>query len=385
MDYSEKSLMQGDCLKLLKVISSDIFQPKLVKLILLIVFGVHLIVDLLTLRALLVNELDFKEFVFYGPVFFGSFYGMMALLTLVLKDDFISNLKQEFRLWPLDCAGDEIYSQIKFENKIIKIFVVFNCIVTFIGSYLYFLPLDSDNETFYAVRFIEENYPDHRNLLHGLYRSTFLIFGYAMTVHVYQVIYNSQHLRYQIIIFTEYVASIGNPDKRKENELFYDKGFQKVVYERLKFCIMRHQEFLVISNKKVGDMRVFIVGYSLCGCLLGISLTFYIFSGKFYREHFPRVAVACVGAVATFWAVITAGQAIESEYDSALSTLLGKIEWYYFNDSNKKNYLVMLINLMQPWKIKFSEEYAVNYELGLGIVRAIYSIVSVVASMHFEV
>jgi hypothetical protein len=45
-----------------------------------------------------------------------------------------------------------------------------------------------------------------------------------------------------------------------------------------------------------------------------------------------------------------------------------EITWYNFNSKNKKSYLILFTNIAATsWKIKFSENYSINYELGLAV------------------
>ena len=103
---------------------------------------------------------------------------------------------------------------------------------------------------------------------------------------------------------------------------------------------------------------------------------------KFTPEYYLRVGITAIGSCSTFGAVIFAGQSIETEvrvnkkskvivsqllqFDVTLSAI-NKVAWYNFNHSNKRSYLIFLLNMMQPWKLKFSENYSVNYELGRAV------------------
>ncbi|XP_044254814.1 uncharacterized protein LOC123005221 [Tribolium madens] len=87
-----------------------------------------------------------------------------------------------------------------------------------------------------------------------------------------------------------------------------------MIRERLKFCISRHQQLRRFYSDKLNEMSNLIAGFSLLGCLLGISFA---------------------------------------------------------------------IHILTPYKIKFSENYSINYQLGLSIVRGIVSIASVVVQLEY--
>jgi hypothetical protein len=46
---------------------------------------------------------------------------------------------------------------------------------------------------------------------------------------------------------------------------------------------------------------------------------------------------------------------------------LHALNWYNFDKNNKKIYLIMLTNAMQTHRVKFTENYSVNYDLGVQV------------------
>ncbi|EFA02841.1 odorant receptor 277 [Tribolium castaneum] len=384
MDQVLEKFPENDWLRGVKFISSDIFQRKLVKAVLFMVLLVHLTASVITIRAILIKDITAKEFTFYGPVFFGCFYGMLAIYIILFEKNFIANLSGELKMWSFRSAGAEITRQIRFESRVVTIYAIINFVMVVIASCLHITPLESDYETFYMIRFFEDKIPDYANVCKTSYRSTFLVMGYVMMVHVYQIIYATQHGKFQIMLYLEYVKRVTQfNEKIGEKCLFYNESFQKMVARKLKNCVIRHNEFLKYHRKNTREMSHWIVAFSLCGCLLGISVFFYILSGVIYREQYFRVAVLLTTAASTFVAFIVAGQSLESRVDNGYS-VVSRIEWYNFSETNKKTYFLLLVMLMQPWKIKFSDKYSINYELGLSIVRGIYSIISVMVNIRFD-
>ena len=157
----------------------------------------------------------------------------------------VDSFVRDFSFWSIDSAGEEVHYRIKFESKIIKIFVVANAIVTMIGTALFTIPLSLDDDVFYALYFFKTYIPEHKYMLTFIYKLTYPFLGYVMIVHPYQFLYAIAHARFQIIMFIHYVANIAESEEDiEENEIFYDKNYQQVIQERLKFCVKRHLDFL---------------------------------------------------------------------------------------------------------------------------------------------
>ncbi|XP_044268544.1 uncharacterized protein LOC123013813 isoform X2 [Tribolium madens] len=380
MDYTKRKLMKDDYFKILKFMASGVFQSKVVKSILICVFLTHTVISLLTIYYVL-YVIETKLFINYASVFFAEFYPMLAIVTLIFKSKMMENLKNEIKMWSIDNASEDLQSEIKLKIKITTRFVIINSLIAVIAGFLYVQQLSDDVNLFFAYRFIRDNFPHHNKTLEFLYRMTYPIISYLMTVHAYQCIYFTQHVNYQLKMFKEVITELTKCETFSsfENRLIFDKKYQTEIERKLKFCIRRSQEFINIyltKNKEIGSL---IAGFAICGLFLGIGITLYLSTGKFTSEYYLRMSVTSIAGIVTFSTLIWSGQTVETMISDLVMTF-NKISWYNFNQSNKKLYLIFLINMMRDRKIKFTENYSINYQLGLAIVRGIYSFVSVVAS-----
>ncbi|XP_044270077.1 uncharacterized protein LOC123014854 [Tribolium madens] len=201
-------------------------------------------------------------------------------------------------------------------------------------------------------------------------------------VHAYQILYYTQHVNFQIRLFNKVVADIDFWETTsRETELFYNKSYQKQVEHRLKFCIERFQEFVKIYIVKIREIDILVAAFAICGVLIGIGISFCMSSNNLSPGSYLRMsAIALLGST-TFSAIIWSGQSFETLMAELIATL-SQIRWYNFNGTNKKLYLIFLTNIMKEHKIKFTENYSINYQLGLAIVRGIYSIASVAVKMR---
>jgi hypothetical protein len=94
-----------------------------------------------------------------------------------------------------------------------------------------------------------------------------------------------------------------------------------------------------------------------------------------------RASLFAIFAVTTFWSLITAGQTLQDEVvlieslplkinflqsERIFSSFL-VINWYTWNNKNRKILLIILHNCVVSMKIKFTDTLAINYQLGMGV------------------
>lgn len=91
-----------------------------------------------------------------------------------------------------------------------------------------------------------------------------------------------------------------------------------------------------------------------------------LFQKEITREYYLREVVTSTAAAVTFSALIQAGQSLEIQMER-LDNTINELSWYSFNKKNKLIYLIVKINSSKCSKIKFSENFAINYDLGLAV------------------
>ncbi|XP_044265522.1 uncharacterized protein LOC123011882 [Tribolium madens] len=366
--------MTDDHLKLIKFISSDIFQSTPMKILLGSIFAIHVIVDLITVYYML-STFDAKLFINYSSVFLGDFYPLLAIFVLLYKSKVIHNLKNELELWSTDSTSKKLQSKINLNIKFLKMFVIFNSLLFIVVGVTFVQPLSKDYDVFFAYRLIHEYFPNYGHIFEFLYRTTYLLTSYIATVLPFQIFYYCQHTNFQLQMSIEQLKNLTKWSEDDEN-LVDNTKYQTEINRRLKICIQRSQNFIRLHSEKIKEISKFIAGFALCACLLGIGVIFYLISGNFTPEYYLRMGATSVAGITTFAATMWAGQSTESAIDDMV-TSLNEVEWYNFNQSNKKLYLIFLTNSMKTRTIKFTENYSFNYQLGLGIVKGIYSVISI--------
>ena len=171
---------------------------------------------------------------------------MLAIWTILYDSKKVAGLKDDLYLWEIDNAGEKVEKKIRFGVKYITIYIVATVLAALCGSILFAVNLSHDLEWFFVLRFIKDYFPDKYLVLAILYKATFIFSGYSMIVHVLQIIYYTQHLRYQIMLLNEYIVNISDCSLNiDEKKLFDDEEYQATIENRLKFCIRRWDEYLL--------------------------------------------------------------------------------------------------------------------------------------------
>jgi hypothetical protein len=210
----------------------------------------------------LLGKFNRKQFMNFVPSYLATFYvsillfckisilrrnfqPLLAIWTLLFRGELISNIKNEVEMWTIDSAGEKVHRQIKNQATFMTIFAVVNFLISIVGGCLYLVPLSEDVDTFVAFYLFHNYFPNQEKYLSSIYRMTFLMLGYLMIVHGYQIIYYSEHGRYQSTLLKEHVANLDSCERQtNEEKLFYDDEYQKRIHLRLVFCVKRSVKFV---------------------------------------------------------------------------------------------------------------------------------------------
>ncbi|XP_063915849.1 uncharacterized protein LOC135131912 [Zophobas morio] len=114
--------------------------------------------------------------------------------------------------------------------------------------------------------------------------------------------------------------------------------------------------------------------------MASVILVFFAFEGSL-SDQYVRIAATAVMTSATLLGFAIGGQGIE-DLSEEIYEVLNEVEWYHWNLKNKKNYLFFLMNAKRKFKIKYSENISLNYQLGLKVLKAIFSAMSVIYNLQ---
>ncbi|KAJ3619267.1 hypothetical protein MTP99_004964 [Tenebrio molitor] len=297
------------------------------------------------------------------------------MFVVLLRNRMIEDVMEVIDLWDVKSAGEEVESKIKRESRAINIFVVVNttAMLVWASATVYSV----NDEVFFNNWLIQQWFFGQSKFLILFTKLTFFVSAPCMTVHGYQIIYAFQHVKFQIYMFNKYVEELTKGFKTCEWKLLSDV-YQNEVNFRLKFLVKRHCDFLSWKNNLLMKMDHLIIPFSMGGCVIGLSiaLSFYQLTDESHSVMQLRASLFAIFAVTTFWSLITAGQTLQDESERIFSIFL-VINWYTWNNKNRKILLIILHNCLVSMKIKFTDTLAINYQLGMGICKKVYTVVSV--------
>ncbi|EFA04606.1 odorant receptor 272 [Tribolium castaneum] len=378
------NFMKNDSMKLVRVIAYDTLKFKITKLILFITFLVHFSTTLIQVYFVCV-DFNVYFFVKYAPAMFGSLFVMVSIIALFVtaETDMVVRVFRKAQLRKLTVEDGPSFHVFQKECKIFTVFFVLNLIIALFSGYLHALPDDDDREIFYAFAFFEDYCSEWKDFCSFLYRITFLPVAYVMYVPINVFVYAAIHLKSQIYYLKEHLIQINEGyDISNNNDLFYDENYQRIIREKMIYLYKIHVKLFLAALDIRKLIRGFIALFAIVGCLLGISILYFVmlFQGNLF-DKFGRLSTLTVVAFNSFAAVIISGQMIESSSSDDVDAIIYNCNWYDWNEENKRFFLLIRMATMHPFKLQFSQNYAVNYQLGVAILKAMYSAFSLLKAI----
>ncbi|KAJ3664074.1 hypothetical protein Zmor_008274 [Zophobas morio] len=362
-----------DCLWLFRIICVDIFRTKPSKLLLNILL--YTVILLTTLQSILFVQISTKEYLIkYLPLFCSSFFFLITIYSTPRMADAVIECLESSDVWPINAASTLIEQKIKREALYLDIFIILNTFLSLISGILHALPLDEDREIFYTLATIEDYLPQWKNLLCFIYRCGFVVLPVVIAAPFYMTIYVCSHMRFQVYMLFHLAEFL---NQKLITEIKNEKKYNELVKKVLVLSVQKHSTIQRTSSKILKDFQPYVLLFSVSGTLLIISLIFFMisFEGSF-EGRYSRIGTMVIAAVLVSIHVIVSGQMIEDITTKAFEDILKSLEWSRWNKENKKIYLIILANNIKPFKLQFSDSIALNYRLALGILKSIYSVMS---------
>ncbi|CAH1380181.1 unnamed protein product, partial [Tenebrio molitor] len=135
--------MNYDCLKLVRVIGSDIYQLKFVKQLLKLTLIAYLILLLLQLYYFFQTP-NVEDLIKYGPLFLQMCSAVFTFAILLVKNRMVADAMSTIELWDISSAGNDVKLRILRESRQINAFVVVNTTLLMLWSTSYILSCNKD-------------------------------------------------------------------------------------------------------------------------------------------------------------------------------------------------------------------------------------------------
>ncbi|XP_064211080.1 uncharacterized protein LOC103314365 [Tribolium castaneum] len=375
MDFSEPAPFHADALWIVRLLAVDILNKPFVRFLMFTVLLFHVTVLLIQIYFICFVQ-TFGEFVKYSAIFCAMFYVNLSMITLLYEKNMVKHILEKCKLWALNSIDDKIYQDIRREALFGTVFVITNLILVFVTTITFIIPAPLDRDVFFVVYFFE-SYLDQTwgKILTLVYRATFLLLGFIVVTCAHQLFYTIQQFKFQIYLLKEHVENITNIEFFDEDDslLLKNPSYQREVKRRVRFCIKRHIQILNGADVGMKLVKKWIPLYSIAGILFFVSIVFSCisFDGSL-EDVYLRVGSLGVVSVTTFCSIIFVGESIATQSD-VLAQVNTFIRWCSLNRENLQLFAIMGIMSKEPYYVKFSQNLAINYALGIKVVKLVYS------------
>jgi hypothetical protein len=153
------------------------------------------------------------------------------------KNHLVEQAMEVIDLWKIDSAGEETKQRITKESRRINMFVAINTILAVV------VVSHNPTETVFVRDIFHLLFPSQAKFHTVFFNLMFYLAVLATMAHPYQVIYTTQHVKFQIYMCKTFIQKMTDRTDLEEI-LLYDGDYQESTESRLKFLINRHCDFI---------------------------------------------------------------------------------------------------------------------------------------------
>jgi hypothetical protein len=154
----------------------------------------------------------------------------------------VENVMNVIELWDISSAGNDVKLRIARESNQIITFVVINTSLILLWATLIMSSRD-DTEKIFVQHVLDKLCPRQTNFYVVIFKVTLYFAGLALQVHAYQVIYTTQHVKFQMYMLNALIEGLGS-DVEDSESLIRDEIYQQEVESKLEKIIDRHCELI---------------------------------------------------------------------------------------------------------------------------------------------
>jgi hypothetical protein len=171
------------------------------------------------------------------------FQAVFAFVVILLKNHIVENSMKVIDLWDISSAGNDVKLRIARESKQINMFVVINTTLTLLWGTNIMSSRDNDSEQIFFQHILDKLCPHLANSYAFILKMTLYLAGLAMEVHSYQIIYITQHIKFQMYMLNAHIERLGS-DVEDSHNLIRDDVYQEHIESKLKMIIDRHCDLI---------------------------------------------------------------------------------------------------------------------------------------------
>ncbi|KAJ3645954.1 hypothetical protein Zmor_023571 [Zophobas morio] len=284
-------------------------------------------------------------------------------------------------LWQIDEATEEIKKTLKRTWFFITLYIVVSVAVALLTCLA--CVVQTPKEFFFFFEIAEQYFPQWKTFFTFTIKSALFVLAYTgVSIPGFASFYFYGHITLQKLMLKHCLQNINTNYDKVDNVRLSSVTYQRLINQRLLFCVTRHIDFCKYVVRIMRLLDVYVLPYEVLGTVVTASIFVFSFAfegslaGQYFRIA-TFVAVSCTIVVG----FVVIGQEIEDMWQE-LSDAASEVEWYNWNQTNKRIYLIFLTNTSKVYKVKFSENISVNYELGLQVLKAVYSAANITYSLQ---
>jgi hypothetical protein len=163
---------------------------------------------------------------------------------LLWKESSLKFLENESRscIWSIDSTTKETQEKINKEIKVVTVFVMTHLLLFFVSSII-LVPSGKEKDYHFTIYFFREYFKNYSSFLEIFFFATFPIVGYSFVFLSHVTLYAISHTKFQVYLLLDCINYL-TAEYEDENDvkLLESEEYQKIVKERLRSLVIRHNE-----------------------------------------------------------------------------------------------------------------------------------------------
>ena len=147
-------------------------------------------------------------------------------------------------LWAVDSADEDTKTRILKESKFLNTFVFLNSAMGLIWASTMIYPNQREAEHSFPAFLFKKWFPHYSHFLGCAFNLTSFAMSFTIVAQGYQLIYGTQHVKFQMYIFNKFVEAICQDFIQSDEVGILSRPHQIEIELRLKVLIKRHQDII---------------------------------------------------------------------------------------------------------------------------------------------
>ncbi|KAJ3652236.1 hypothetical protein Zmor_018217 [Zophobas morio] len=360
--------LADDHLKLCHFFTIGIFQLKILKFFL----GLN-------------KRFDLDYFIQYGPLYFVSVYSLVCLITQPHITSIVIRSLQDTKIWKIGNAPKEIRNQVKKTALYVTLYMTTAVCMGLLLAVSLTISTDRDNALMYPYKLCEEYFPWFKTMSMFLFKLGFFLMTYTATSSpAFGIVYYYAEFVLQKHMLIYSIEKINANYQKRVYISLDNKQYHAAVTEKLSRLIEKHIALNKCSRQALEQSQIYVFLFQICGIgvMASVVVFYFSFSDSLTDQYFRIVALAVLSFL-TLIGLAVGGQAFENIPEEVTNALV-QVDWYHWNEINKKKYLVFLMNTSKVLTIKYSENISLNHRLGLQIAKTFFTAVSIMYRLRLN-